>query len=146
MPLKRKTLQHQRKSSNYKTHSSIYSHQTVSEEKIKRKTNNPLSALKQPKSHPKTTTKPDLERKSKGKIKKKTKKTLRWMGSSAAAVVRLGLLVAVRWLGCRILRSRTRDRERTVTFGRRWRTHSDVSVAGSWVVDGGGLVVDFVVG
>jgi hypothetical protein len=45
MPLKRKTQQHQRKSSNYKTHSNIYSHQTVSEEKIKRKTNNPLSAF-----------------------------------------------------------------------------------------------------
>jgi len=71
MPLKRITLQHQRKSRNYKIHSNIYSHQTESGEKIKRNTNNPLSALKQPKSHPKTTKKPDLERKSKGMIKKK---------------------------------------------------------------------------
>jgi len=72
MPLKRITLQHQRKSRNYKTHSNIYSHQTESGEKIKRNTNNPLSALKQPKSHQKTTKKTGsgekIERNDKKKI------------------------------------------------------------------------------
>jgi hypothetical protein len=43
--------------------------------------------------------------KERSKKKKKTEKTIRWMGLSVVVVVRLGLLVAVRWLGCRIVRA-----------------------------------------
>jgi uncharacterized sporulation protein YeaH/YhbH (DUF444 family) len=87
----------------------------------------PIPAFSQPNLTHEKLKKPDLKRKSKGKIKKnkKTKKTLRGMGSSAVVVVRLGLLVAVRWLG---RRSRTGDGEpRWLGFGRRWRTHSGVA-------------------
>jgi uncharacterized sporulation protein YeaH/YhbH (DUF444 family) len=87
----------------------------------------PIPAFPQPNLTHKKLKKPDLERKSKGKIKKKkkTKKTLRGMGSSAVVVVRLGLLVVVRWLG---RRSRTGDGEpRWLGFGRKWRTHSGLA-------------------
>jgi len=88
----------------------------------------PIPAFFRPNLTHKKLKKGDLERKSKGKIKKKkTKKTLQWMGLSAVVVVvvRLGLLVAVRWLGWH---SRTGDGEpRWLGFGRRWRTHSRVA-------------------
>jgi len=76
------------------------------------------SCILSAKSHPKKT--------KKIRFGEKKKKTLRWMGSSAV-VVRLGLFVTVRWLGCR---SRIGDREPWwLGFGRRWRTHS--AMAGS---------------
>jgi hypothetical protein len=106
----------------------------------------PIPAFSQPNINRNQLKKPDLERKSKGKIKKKIRKekekTLPWMGSAAA--VRLGLLVAVRWLGRQI---RTRDGERMVVgfwpemenaqwsgglmSGRRWRAPEWLTVASS---------------
>jgi hypothetical protein len=79
MPLERITLQHQRKSSNYKTHSNIFSHQTEPGEKIKRKD----------------------QRK---KLRKPYGGWARWQWWWW--FVQLGLLVAVRWL-CQMLKTKT---------------------------------------
>jgi hypothetical protein len=74
----------------------------------------PIPAFSQPNPTHKKLKKLDLERKTKGKIKeKKTKKTLRGMGSSAVVVVRLGLLSGT------VVRS--------LEPNRRWRTQSGVA-------------------
>jgi hypothetical protein len=63
------------------------------------------------------------------------------MGSLAVAV-RLGLLVAVWWLGSRIRRSGTGDGERMVPFGRRSRYGAGrTGGGGSWLSTVGGLWV-----
>jgi hypothetical protein len=65
------------------------------------------------------------------------------MASLVVGGGRLGLLVAVQWLGRRIRRVETEMENAQYIWPE---TELDVPVAGSWVVDNSRIVVDFTVG
>jgi hypothetical protein len=65
------------------------------------------------------------------------------MASLVVSGGRLGLLVAVQWLGRRIRRVETEMENAQYIWPE---TELDVPVAGSWVVDNSRIVVDFTVG